>query len=99
MTEQSLYVGIEQVAPGETFGDVSGAIQRYVEATGSVWCADYGHGSGGKCMRSRSLPLSTPDDKVQYWILRPGMTFAHRAYGQCRYVEDAGSRGWVDRGA
>ena len=78
VTEQSLYVGIEQVAPGKTFGDVSGAIQRYVEGHGFSVVREYtGHGIGRQMHEDpQILHYLHPDDKVQYWILRPGMTFA-----------------------
>lgn len=46
-TEESLYVGIEQVKPGAHFGDIGAAIQSYVEAKGYSVVREYGgHGIG-----------------------------------------------------
>ena len=47
VTEKALYIGLEQVKPGNHVGDVSNAIQTYVESFGFGLPADYtGHGIG-----------------------------------------------------
>ena len=78
VTEQSLYLAIEQVVPGRTFGDVAVAIQSYVEAQGFSVVREYtGHGIGRQMHEEpQILHYLHPDDKVRHWILRPGMTIA-----------------------
>ena len=47
VTHQSLMLGIDQVKPGNTFGDIGAAIQRYVEAQRMSVVRDFcGHGLG-----------------------------------------------------
>ena len=47
VTYDSLMLGIEQVKPGNTFGDIGAAIQRYVEAQRMSVVRDFcGHGLG-----------------------------------------------------
>ncbi len=46
-TEESLYIGIEQVKPGAHFGDIGAAIQKFIEAKGYSVVREYGgHGIG-----------------------------------------------------
>lgn len=46
-TEESLYIGIEEVKPGAHFGDIGAAIQSFVEAKGYSVVREYGgHGIG-----------------------------------------------------
>ena len=48
VTYESLRLGLEQVKPGNTFGDVGFAIQKYVEAQRMSVVRDFcGHGIGG----------------------------------------------------
>jgi methionyl aminopeptidase len=74
-TEESLYVGIEQAQPGNRLGDVSSAIQRYVEAAGfSVIRQFVGHGIGRQMHEDPQVPnFGTPHTGPE---LRPGMTLA-----------------------
>lgn len=47
VTHDSLMIGIDQVKPGNTFGDIGAAIQRYVEAQRMSVVRDFcGHGLG-----------------------------------------------------
>lgn len=47
VTHDSLMIGIDQVKPGNTFGDIGAAIQRFVEAKGMAVVRDFcGHGLG-----------------------------------------------------
>ena len=75
VTEQALYKGIEQMHPGNRVGDVSAAIQEYVENFGFHVPREYtGHGVGRNMhegplvpnfgVRGRGIPL------------RPGLTIA-----------------------
>ncbi len=78
VTERSLFLGIAEVAPGKTFGDVAGAIQRYVEENRFSVVRDYtGHGIGRQMHEEpQILHYLDDNDLVRYWIMRPGMTVA-----------------------
>ncbi|MGH2518182.1 MAG: type I methionyl aminopeptidase [Chloroflexota bacterium] len=57
VTEESLAKGIEQVAPGKRIGDISAAIQRYVEANGYTVVREYvGHGIGRAMHEEPQVP-------------------------------------------
>ena len=57
VTEDSLYVAIEQVKPGNRLGDVSYAVQKYVESFGYSVVRDYcGHGIGRNLHEEPSVP-------------------------------------------
>jgi methionyl aminopeptidase len=75
VTEKSLYVGIEKMRPGNRTGDVSAAIQQYVEAQGFYVTREYtGHGVGRRMHEGPQVPnYGTPGRGVP---LRPGMTIA-----------------------
>ena len=75
VTEQSLWVGIEQMRPGNRTGDVSAAIQRYVEGQGFHVTREYtGHGVGRKMHEGPQVPnYGTPGRGM---LLRTGMTIA-----------------------
>lgn len=75
VTEQSLWVGIEQMRPGNRTGDVSAAIQRYVEGQGFHVTREYtGHGVGRKMHEGPQVPnYGTPGRGL---LLRPGLTIA-----------------------
>jgi methionyl aminopeptidase len=74
-TEQALYVGIQQMRAGNRTGDVSSAIQKYVEARGFNVPREYtGHGVGRKMHEGPQVPnYGTPGRGP---VLRPGMTIA-----------------------
>jgi len=56
-TEIALWKGIEQAVPGNRVGDVSHAIQRYVEAQGYSVVRDLvGHGIGRKPQEAPQIP-------------------------------------------
>lgn len=75
VTEQALYEGIARAVPGNRVGDISRAIQQYVESNGfSVVREFVGHGVGRAVHEDPQVPnfvdgKSTPR-------LRPGMTLA-----------------------
>lgn len=75
VTEKSLYKGIAQCQPGNRIGDVSHAIQKYVESHDLQVVRGYGgHGVGKTMHEDPHVPnYGTPKKGVK---LRPGMTFA-----------------------
>ena len=75
VTEQALYVGIALMRVGNKTGDVSAAIQQYVEAQGYHVVREYtGHGVGRNMHEGPQVPnYGSPGTGV---LLRPGMTIA-----------------------
>jgi methionyl aminopeptidase len=75
VTEASLYEGIRKMCPGNRTGDVSAAIQQYVESQGYHVTREYtGHGVGRQMHEGPQVPnYGTPGRGVP---LRPGMTIA-----------------------
>ena len=75
VTEQALNVGIAMMRAGNKTGDVSAAIQQYVEAQGFHVVREYtGHGVGRKMHEGPQVPnYGAPGSGV---LLRPGMTIA-----------------------
>ena len=74
VTRECLYLGIEQVRPGNRLGDIGHAIQRHAEAHGySVVRKFVGHGTG--------IQFHEPPDVLHYGrdgtgaVLEPGMVF------------------------
>jgi methionyl aminopeptidase len=75
ITEQALYVGIRLMRPGKRTGDVSAAMQDYVESHGFRMVRDYTSHGIGRHMHE--------DPEIRYYVkpgtgtlLRPGMTIA-----------------------
>ena len=57
VTEEALYRGLEQVRPGNRIGDISWAIQSYVEAHGYSCPIEYtGHGIGNSVHEDPYVP-------------------------------------------
>lgn len=75
VTRQSLYAGIAQLLPGKYTGDVSAAIQNFVERHGYYVTREYtGHGVGQELHEGPQVPnYGTPGRGV---LLRKGMTIA-----------------------
>jgi methionyl aminopeptidase len=75
VTEQSLYEGISKMRAGNRAGDVSHAIQRYVEDQGYYVTREYtGHGVGREMHEGPQVPnYGVPGRGIE---LRPGMTIA-----------------------
>jgi len=75
VTEQALYVGIEQAHSGGRLGDISSAVQRHAEAAGfSVIKQFVGHGIGRQMHEDPQVPnFGVPGTGPE---LRPGMTLA-----------------------
>ncbi len=75
VTEGALYAGIEKMRPGNRTGDVSAAIQQYVESHGFFVTREYtGHGVGRQMHEGPQVPnYGTPGQGL---LLRPGMAIA-----------------------
>ena len=75
VTRQALEVGIAMMRAGNKTGDVSAAIQQYVESQGHSVVREYtGHGVGRKMHEGPQVPnYGTPGTGV---LLRPGLTIA-----------------------
>ncbi len=75
VTQESLRLGIQQMLPGKHVGDVSAAVQTYVEAHGYHVPREYtGHGVGRKMHEGPQVPnYGVPGQGV---LLRTGMTIA-----------------------
>ena len=74
-TRESLYEGIKHAVAGNRIGDISNAVQRYVEDRSYSVVRDFvGHGVGAKLHEEPSVPnFGTPGRGVR---LIPGMTIA-----------------------
>lgn len=75
VTEKALYVGIDKMRPGNHVGDISAAIQEYVEGSGFHVTREYtGHGVGRQMHEGPQVPnYGIPGRGI---LLRPGMTIA-----------------------
>jgi methionyl aminopeptidase len=75
VTEQALYVGISKMRADNRVGDVSAAIQEFVEGTGFNVTREYtGHGVGRQMHEGPQVPNYGIAGRGQ--ILRQGMTIA-----------------------
>jgi methionyl aminopeptidase len=75
VTEQSLYEGIQQMRPGNHLGDISAAIQTYVEKHGYNVPREYsGHGVGRQMHEAPQVPNYGRAGRGL--VLQPGMTLA-----------------------
>lgn len=75
VTEKALWIGIDYMRPGNRIGDVSAAIQEYVEEFGYNVPREYsGHGVGRKMHEGPQVPnYGLPGRGL---ALRPGITIA-----------------------
>ncbi|NOY99614.1 MAG: type I methionyl aminopeptidase [Chloroflexi bacterium] len=75
VTEGALWAGIDKMQAGKRTGDVSAAIQQYVESHGYHVTREYtGHGVGRQMHEGPQVPnYGTPGRGL---LLRPGMTIA-----------------------
>lgn len=77
VTEEALYEGIRQAVPGRRVGDISQAIQRYVESHGlSVVREFVGHGVGRSMHEEPQIPNFVDRPIRRTAELKPGMTLA-----------------------
>jgi methionyl aminopeptidase len=74
-TRRALYAGIAKAVPGNRLGDISHAIQSYVESSGFSVVRDFcGHGVGREMHEDPQVPnYGMPGQGV---LLQPGMTLA-----------------------
>ncbi len=75
VTEGALHAGIDKMRAGNKTGDVSAAIQQYVESRGYYLTREYtGHGVGREMHEGPQVPnYGNPGTGI---LLRPGMTIA-----------------------
>ncbi|NTU74379.1 type I methionyl aminopeptidase [Candidatus Roizmanbacteria bacterium] len=75
VTEGSLYSAIEMAVPGNRLGDISSAVQIYVESRGYSVVRDFvGHGIGRDLHEDPQIPnYGFPGKGIK---LKPGMVFA-----------------------
>ena len=74
-TEESMYVGIAQALAGNRIGDISAAIQKYVEDAGYSVIREFtGHGVGRHLHEEPEVPNYGKAGTGA--LLRPGMTIA-----------------------
>lgn len=78
VTREALELGMAQVRPGNTIGDIAAAVQGHVEAAGfSVVRALVGHGIGAEMHEPPQVPNYVEGSGGVYAIeLVPGMTLA-----------------------
>jgi len=75
VTEAAMWVGIDLIRPGKRTGDVSSAIQHYVESHGYHVVKEYtGHGIGRSMHEDPQLPNFGKAGRGT--VLRPGITVA-----------------------
>ncbi|KIL72065.1 Methionine aminopeptidase [Bacillus badius] len=75
VTEESLFVGLEEAKPGERLSNISHAIQTYVESHGFSIVREYvGHGIGQNLHEDPQIPHYGPPGKGPK--LKPGMVLA-----------------------
>lgn len=75
VTEDSLFVGLEEAKPGERLSNISHAIQTYVESYGFSIVREYvGHGIGQNLHEDPQIPHYGPPGKGPK--LKPGMVLA-----------------------
>jgi methionyl aminopeptidase len=77
VTEEALQIGIRQAIVGNRIGDVSEAIQRFVESHGfGVVREMVGHGVGVSMHEEPQIPNFLDRPKKKTDLIRPGMTLA-----------------------
>ncbi|KKB35880.1 type I methionyl aminopeptidase [Bacillus thermotolerans] len=92
VTENSLFVGLEEAKPGARLSNISHAIQTYVESYGFSIVREYvGHGVGQSLHESPQIPHFGPPGKGP--VLKPGMVLAiepmvNAGYRYVRTLED-----------
>ena len=75
VTEESLYLGLEQVKPGNHIGDIANAIQTYVESFGFSLPEEYtGHGIGKSVHEDPYVPNVGKPGTLE--LLKKGMCIA-----------------------
>ncbi|MBU1099991.1 MAG: type I methionyl aminopeptidase [Bacteroidetes bacterium] len=95
VTERSLYLGIEQAVAGNKLGDISFAIQHYVEENGFSIVRDLcGHGVGKYLHEDPQIPNF--GRKGTGPVLKEGMTLAlEPMVNQGKYRVEVAPDGWT----
>jgi methionyl aminopeptidase len=77
VTEEALAIGIRHATVGNRIGDISEAVQKYVESHGfSVVREMVGHGVGVSMHEEPQIPNFLDRKKAKTELIRPGMTLA-----------------------
>ncbi len=77
VTEEALAIGIRQAVVGNRIGDISEAVQKFVESHGfSVVREMVGHGVGVSMHEEPQIPNFLDRKKAKTELIRPGMTLA-----------------------
>ena len=77
VTEEALTIGIRQATVGNRIGDISEAVQKFVESHGfSVVREMVGHGVGVSMHEEPQIPNFLDRKKSKTELIRPGMTLA-----------------------
>ncbi len=77
VTEEALHTGIRQAVVGNRIGDISEAIQRFVESHGyGIVREMVGHGVGADMHEEPQIPNFLDRKKSRTELIRPGMTLA-----------------------
>ncbi|MDR0902225.1 MAG: type I methionyl aminopeptidase [Opitutaceae bacterium] len=77
VTEEARALGIAQATVGNRIGDISGAIQRYVEGHGFGVVRDMvGHGVGASMHEEPQIPNFADRKRNRTDLIKPGMTLA-----------------------
>ncbi len=77
VTEEALYEGIRYAVAGKRVGDISQAVQRYVESRGFSVVRDFvGHGVGRSMHEEPQIPNFVDRPIKRTAELKPGMTLA-----------------------
>jgi methionyl aminopeptidase len=93
VTFEAMMLGIEQVRPGATLGDIGNAIQRHVEGNGFSVVREYcGHGIGTVSRGSAGAALRPARRRI---AVARRHDVHDRTDGQCRQAADAAT-GWLD---
>ncbi|OXS73869.1 type I methionyl aminopeptidase [Domibacillus enclensis] len=75
VTEESLYIGLNEAKPGERLSTISHAIQTYVESNGFSIVREYvGHGVGQNLHEAPQIPHYGPPGRGP--VLKPSMVLA-----------------------
>ena len=97
VTRESLAEGIKFVRAGNHVGDISQAVQRYVEAAGFAVVREYtGHGVGRKLHEDPQVPNFVETGERERGRTARGDDACHRAYGDGRRVADQGGSKQMD---
>jgi methionyl aminopeptidase len=94
VTRGSLFAAVEQCRPGNRLGDVSNAVQTFVEAEGlSIVRSLVGHGIGRDMHEEPQIPNYGPAGKGP--VLEPGMVLAVEPMVNAgRHMVRMGDDGW-----